>query len=138
MPTFHVASQINDLFAYYKVILKVKLQRILLEIHVDNSLAWGYFNGACQGPDSINGIGFILYLLERHKFQVKGNIGRGTNNQGEFKALYYLLKSTLIRGIDKIHVMGDSSMVINWMKGSIQVKNNSLFPLTQQLKTISN
>jgi ribonuclease HI len=69
---------------------------------VDKYLAWGYFNGACQGLDSIGGIGFILYLLETHRFQVKGNIGRGTNNQGEFKALYYLLKSDLDRGIDKL------------------------------------
>jgi hypothetical protein len=34
--------------------------------------------------------------------------------------------------------MGDSSMVINWMKGSLQVQNNSLLPLALQLKAISN
>jgi len=34
--------------------------------------------------------------------------------------------------------MGDSSMTINWMKGSPQVKNNSLLPVAQQLKAISN
>jgi hypothetical protein len=34
--------------------------------------------------------------------------------------------------------MGDSSMVINWMKGSLQVQNNSLLPLAYQLKEISN
>jgi hypothetical protein len=92
MPTFQVASQVNALFAYYKVNPKVKPHRILSVVQVDKSLAWGFFNGACQGLDSISGIGFILYFTETHRVQVKGNIGRGTNNQGEFKALYYLLK----------------------------------------------
>jgi ribonuclease HI len=41
-------------------------------------------------------------------------------------------------GLISFKVMGDSSMVINWMKGSLQVQNNSLLPLAQQLKEISN
>jgi ribonuclease HI len=56
---------------------------------VDKSLAWGFFDGSCQGPYSISGIGFLLYFIETHKVQVKYNIGIGTNNQGELKALYY-------------------------------------------------
>ena len=69
---------------------------------MDKSLTWGYFDGVYRCLDSIGGIGFILYLSETHKFQFKGNIGRGTNNQGEFKALHYLLKYALDRGIDKL------------------------------------
>ena len=98
---------------------------------MDKYLAWGYFDGACQGSYSICGIGFILYLAETHRIQVKDNARRGTNNQGELKTMFYLLKSTLDRGIDKLQVKGDSSMVITWMKGSLQVQNNSLLPLAQ-------
>jgi hypothetical protein len=43
----------------------------------------------------------------------------------------------LDRGIDKLQVMDDSYMVINWMKGSLKAQNNSLVPLAQQLKAIS-
>jgi ribonuclease HI len=60
---------------------------------------------------------------------VKGNTRRGTNKKGEFKALYYLLKFSLDKEIDKLQIMGDSSMGINWMKGSLKVQNNSLIPL---------
>lgn len=42
-PTFQVAAQVNVLFAFYKVIPKVKPQRILSEVQVDKSLAWGIF-----------------------------------------------------------------------------------------------
>jgi hypothetical protein len=63
--------------------------------------------------------------------KVNLNIGRGKNNQGEFKVLFYLLKSDLDKAIDKLQVLGDSSMVINWMKGSLQVQNDSLLPLAQ-------
>jgi len=115
-------------------IVKVKPQRIISKVCVDKSLPWGYFDEACQGLGSISGIGFILYFLETRQFQVKCNKGRGTNNQGEFKAFYRLLKSALDRGINKFQVKGDSSMVINWMKGNLQVQNNSLLPLAQQLK----
>jgi len=101
-------------------------------------LDWGYFDEAFQGPYYINGIGFILYLSETHRFQIKGNVGRGTNNQGEFKDIYFLLKSSLDRGIDKLQVMGYLSMVINWMKGSLQVQNVSLLPLKKQLKAVYN
>jgi len=34
--------------------------------------------------------------------------------------------------------MGHSSMVINWMKGGLQVQDNSLLPLAQQLRLIYN
>jgi len=53
-------------------------------------------------------------------------------------ALYYLLKYSLNIGIDKLQVMGDSTMVINWLKGILQVKNNSPLPLAMQLKARSN
>jgi hypothetical protein len=39
-----------------KMISKVKPHRILSDIQVDKSLAWGYFDGACQDLDSISGI----------------------------------------------------------------------------------
>jgi hypothetical protein len=47
MSTFHVVARVNVLFAYYKVVKKDKPQRIISEIHVGKSLAWGYFDGAC-------------------------------------------------------------------------------------------
>jgi hypothetical protein len=48
-----------------------------------------------------------FYNFQRHIFQVKGNTERGTNNEGGFKALYYLLEYDLDRGIDNLKSMGD-------------------------------
>jgi ribonuclease HI len=55
--------------------------------------------GLVKARYSICGIGFILYLAETHRIQVKGNVGRGTNNQGEFKAMFYLLNQLWTEGL---------------------------------------
>jgi len=43
----------------------------------------------------IVGLGFTVFLTESHYFHFKENIGRGTNNIGEFIVLFYLLNLAL-------------------------------------------
>jgi hypothetical protein len=122
MKNFQEVTQFNNFFVYCKINPEVKPHKIISMVHVDKSLTLGFFHGACQGPYSINGIGFILYFTKTQRAQVKGHIGRETNNKEELKALYYLLISSLDRAIDKLRSMGDSSMVINLMKEAFKYK----------------
>jgi len=76
----------------------------LEEVPYDKSKPWGYFDGACQGPGSLCGIGICIFFSGKHVISAKANLGSGSNNQSEFTALFYLLKVSLERGITHIQV----------------------------------
>jgi ribonuclease HI len=61
----------------------------------------------------------VLFIPEDHYFTGKENMGIGTNNQGEFRALFFLLKCALEKNIIQLKVFGDSSMTIKWMNNEI-------------------
>lgn len=44
------------------------------------------------------------------------NFGYKTNNQAEYLALIFCLLDCKFNGIDKLHVTGDSELVINGLK----------------------
>lgn len=64
---------------------------------INKSVAWGFLDGAFQGPNHVYGAGFIRHLSYFHILKGNINLGQGTNNLGEFKALYALLKVAMDR-----------------------------------------
>jgi ribonuclease HI len=107
------------------------------DVVINHSVAWGFFDGACQAPDRSCGIGFIFHLSEFHFISGKANLGQGTNNLGEFKALFNLLKIVVLRNISNLQVFRDSKLVIDWMKKKTQVTNLGLQLIAPQLQEIS-
>jgi ribonuclease HI len=69
------------------------------------------------------GLGFVLYLSYSHYMTSKCNLGHGTNNQGEFNALFSLLKFIVDINISSLQVYGDSELTIKWMNDKIHVTN---------------
>lgn len=60
---------------------------------------WGFFEGVSQGSTYLCGVGFLLHFSDSRLIKGKANLGPGTNNLGEFKALYALLKVALDKGV---------------------------------------
>jgi ribonuclease HI len=79
----------------------------------------------------------MLFTFKDHYFTSKANMGIGTGNQGEFKALFFLLKCALEKNILQLQVFGDSAMTINWMNNEMQVQSIGLSQLALHLKDIS-
>jgi ribonuclease HI len=50
-------------------------------------------------------------------------LGQGTNNEAEYLALIKLFEEINKRGIRKIHIQGDSALVVNQVKGSWKTKD---------------
>jgi len=46
---------------------------------IDKSMAWGFFNSACQGESGMCGLGFVLHYFDCHYITGKANQGKGTN-----------------------------------------------------------
>jgi hypothetical protein len=55
----------------------------------------------------------VLFISDSHLFIAKDNLGKGTNNVGEFKALLLLMKFALNKGIVQINIFRDLVLTIN-------------------------
>jgi hypothetical protein len=58
----------------------MKHPQLVNEVAINKYVAWGFFDGACQGPGRFIGLGFIFHFSEFHCVYGKANLGQGTNN----------------------------------------------------------
>eukprot|EP01018_Ginkgo_biloba_P034393 Gb_34571 [translate_table: standard] len=106
-------AQVMALLKVYKRPAQVQKKRVVGELQVDRIKSWGFFDGACLGLGQTCSLRFVLQLSESHIIKAKANLGCGTNNVGELKALFFLLKITLDHGIRYLQVFGDSALIIS-------------------------
>ena len=85
----------------------------------------GFFYGA--SANSVGGVGFCLHLNESHSFEFALGAGLCTNTRAELIGLWSLLHTSQMMGLPKLNIFGDSSIIINWEKGT-----TSLSPLDLQ------
>jgi len=74
---------------------------------------------------------YVVFVFEHYYSSFKPNVGPETNNRENFSSLLYLLKFTNFKNLHSVQVMGDSSLVIKWMKNDSQVKNINFVALAQ-------
>ena len=59
----------------------------------------------------------MLFISDEHFFSFKAGLGFGTNNLAELCALKLLFTLARENHFSKIHIFGDSQLVINWANG---------------------
>jgi len=84
----------------------------------------GFFDGA--SISNIGGVGFCLFLNESHSFEFALGAGYCTNTKAELVGLWALLHSAQVMGIPTLNVFGDSSVIINWEKGTAGLSTPNL------------
>lgn len=102
------------------------------------------FDGACRGnPSNVLGLGCIIKNNNRTNILAKGsyhypctNDNGGTNNEAEYLSLIKGLELALYSNMNALHVEGDSSLIINQMKGTNKVNAKNLIPLHTQAKEL--
>ena len=102
------------------------------------------FDGACRGnPSNDLGLGCIIKNNNRTKILAKGSYhypctgeNGGTNNEAEYLSLIKGLELALYSNMNALHVEGDSSLIINQMKGTNKVNAKNLIPLHTQAKEL--
>ena len=82
------------------------------------SLAYpcGFVDGA--SAKNIGGVGFCLYQNKSLSFEFALGAGSCTNTKEELIGLWDLLHISQVMGIPTLHILGDSSVIINWAKGT--------------------
>lgn len=95
-----------------------------------------FTDGGSRGNPGPAGIGFILFNdSELVHFDAK-HLGNATNNQAEYAALLFGLKTCKKQGIKNIECYLDSELVVKQLNGIYKIKNESIKPLYLKIRTI--
>ena len=84
--TATLASGVLESFPQH---IRVKNQRDILEVEIDKTVPWAFFDGAAQ--ENRCGGGAILFLREGHSFKIMMGLGEGNINFVELFSLKLLL-----------------------------------------------
>lgn len=93
------------------------------------------FDGGARGNPGPAGIGVVLRAADGTTLVTRGRfIGRATNNVAEYRALIVALEEAKKLGAKKIHIRGDSELIVKQMRGEYRVKNADLRELYDEAK----
>jgi ribonuclease HI len=96
------------------------------------------FDGGSRGNPGPAGIGVVLRAKDRTPLVTLGRfIGRATNNVAEYSALIVGFQKAKELGAKRVHVRGDSELIIKQMRGEYRVKHPDLKPLWEEADHLS-
>jgi ribonuclease HI len=94
----------------------------------------GYFDGASQGHPPKCGVGVVLYFNNSHYLFIRYAPGHGSNKKFEFISLWTLLETKKSKDVRKLQVMGDSKLVIDWVRQKNEVQDLTLATLMRDIR----
>ena len=95
-----------------------------------------YVDGASFGNPGPSGIGVVLVEDGDTVVTRSEDIGYGTNNQAEYRALLRGLSEALERGITQLLVRSDSQLLVRQMLGEYKVKSKALQALRREAEAL--
>ncbi len=96
-----------------------------------------HFDGGSRGNPGPAAYGWVLYDPDGNEHEADGvKIGTATNNVAEWTGLLRGLEHARDRGIRTLSIRGDSELVVKQVTGVYKVKNETLKPLAEQVKTL--
>jgi len=115
------AAQSHGILKSLPEYVRAANQRRILEVEIDHSQPWAFFDGASQ--NNLSGGGAVLHLSDTHSYTISMGLGEGSNNFAELMSLKLLLIFALEKGCTKITCFGDSLNVINWVNNTQECRN---------------
>lgn len=94
-------------------------------------------DGGARGNPGPGGAGFVLEDPSGAVVRSGGRyLGSVTNNQAEYEALIWGLKTAIDQGVSELRVCADSELVVRQINGQYRVKNEGLKPLFAQAQAL--
>lgn len=94
-------------------------------------------DGGARGNPGPGGAGFVLEDETGAVVRSGGRyLGCVTNNNAEYEALIWGLRTALDHGVTQLRVCADSELVVRQINGQYRVKNEGLKPLFAQAKAL--
>ena len=94
-----------------------------------------YCDGASFGNPGPSGIGVVLEIGD-DIVEHSEDIGYGTNNEAEYRALITGLRMALDRGVETLHVRADSQLVVRQVTGEYKIKKKELQRLAMEARAL--
>ena len=126
-------AQIVALIHHFREPVKLLKHRPVREELIDKTLPWGFFDGASQDRQLRCGGGGVLFKSVSHYFHFSAGLGMGSNNYAELMSLRLLLLFALEQGCLSLQVFGDSMLVIEWAKETVQCHVMILLPILEEV-----
>lgn len=98
----------------------------------DAGAAHLYVDGASFGNPGPSGIGIVLVKDGGTIVSRSEDVGYGTNNQAEYRALLEGLAEAVQRGIRRLVVRSDSQLLVRQMTGEYKVRSRQLRALREE------
>ncbi len=95
-----------------------------------------YIDGASRGNPGESGIGVLVIRPDASREEIREYIGRGTNNEAEYKALIKALAYLVAEGTPAAKIHTDSQLVARQMNGLWKVKDPKLKILHSEAKKL--
>ncbi|MXW22475.1 MAG: ribonuclease HI family protein [Candidatus Dadabacteria bacterium] len=96
-----------------------------------------YVDGASRGNPGESGIGVLVIRPDSGKKEIREYIGKGTNNEAEYKALIKALGYLAAEGGPAAKIHTDSQLVASQMNGLWKVKDSRLKLLYSEAKRLA-
>lgn len=95
------------------------------------------FDGGSRGNPGICGSGFVIYEGDTPKWEGCKKVSENnTNNYAEYMGIILGMAFSIEKDIKKIHIKGDSLLVVNQLLGKWNVNSKNLKPLYEQAKNL--
>ncbi len=94
------------------------------------------FDGASRGNPGPAGYGFVIELDTGDVICGYGYLGETTNNVAEYRGLIKALECAKALGVEEVHIISDSQLVVNQLKGLYKVKAPHLKELNHRAKSL--
>ncbi len=99
--------------------------------------SWTLFtDGGSRGNPGPAAYAFVLIDPSGGIYQESECLGRMTNNQAEYLALFNGMEAALALEVASLHVKSDSELMVRQMRGEYQVKNADLKEIFLRAKTL--
>ncbi len=95
-----------------------------------------YIDGASRGNPGESGIGVLVIRPDASREEIREYIGRGTNNEAEYKALIKALAYLVAERTPTVKIHTDSQLVASQMNGLWKVKDPKLRILHSEAKKL--
>jgi len=108
-----------------------KIQSNLHSIKASNRKIYGlrlFWRSLSRNPKYLWGRGSFFYL-KVNMYILKYATCEGINNRFEFYSLWLLLKCVANRETERVQVMGDSKLLMDWANDKIRIENMGLGPI---------
>lgn len=95
-----------------------------------------YTDGGSRGNPGPAGIGGVLKIKGKRQVEFSEYVGKGTNNQAEYKAFLAGLKLAQEKGVNELACYLDSELIVKQIRGEYRVRDAGLKVLFREAKEV--